>query len=312
MDNFESLYNRRKRNHDYCKPFIYHLIFKKNPAAPVFSRILTNNSDGPIEPEDVRLDYTPLGFSIFYSLKDFYDKYKEFKKIQYSIMPDHLHLILQKLVWTPIHLETYMDKFKEMVSEKYRKNTGKTLQPLEIFMPRFTDKLLYDKIKLDTWVKYVSHNPYRRAVIIRKPDFFNRNFNLVIGGETYQAYGNLFLLQNPDKCQVWVRRKFSSEEFSTYRNIVLEKAATGSILVSPFISKKEKDIRKEAESLGAKFIKICYAKLGDNFKPSRNDFDLCKQGRLLIISLGLDPKTPLLYDLAHKMNLLAERIVASF
>lgn len=43
-------------------------------------------------------------------------------------------------------------------------------------------------------------------------------------------------------------------------------------------------------------------------KPSSHDFDLCSSGRLLIVSLGLAPKTELTRDICQSMNGLAEEI----
>lgn len=56
------------------------------------------------------------------------------------------------------------------------------------------------------------------------------------------------------------------------------------VLISPFISKAEKDIREAAISLGGRIIHIRNEGFEKRFKPSGRDFDLCASGRLLLIA----------------------------
>lgn len=78
----------------------------------------------------------------------------------------------------------------------------------------------------------------------------------------------------------------------------------------PFISAEEKAVRAEAEKAGARIILITYAAFPELFKPSAHDFELCSQGRLLIITLGLPKKTILSRSLCLEMNALAEKIAS--
>lgn len=59
------------------------------------------------------------------------------------------------------------------------------------------------------------------------------------------------------------------------------------MLVSPFISQAEKEIRAAAEEAGGRFILITNEPMGERYKPSGRDFELCEAGRLLIISAGI-------------------------
>ena len=58
----------------------------------------------------------------------------------------------------------------------------------------------------------------------------------------------------------------------------------GGVLVSPFISPEEKKVRKMTEDNGGKLILIINEAMGDRFKPGDHYYELCEQGRLLIIS----------------------------
>lgn len=106
--------------------------------------------------------------------------------------------------------------------------------------------------------------------------------------------------------QVIVHRADTDHTFFTFRDHWLHTAANGGVLVSPFISQREKVIRKEAESSGGRFILITNHPFGEREKPSGKDFALCAQGRLLIIA----PSTPMPLDrsVCLKMNSLAKTI----
>lgn len=301
-------YNKRSRHHDYYGKFIYHIIIKKQTGAPDFGKIRGNCSIEPGIPGSAYVFLSDLGKSIVNGLKAFEYRFPEIKKFQYIIMPDHIHLILYKTVMNHIHLEDYIDFLKSLICLDYNNRLKGSLTPEQIFTEKYTDKALYDRVVLDNWFVYLKQNPHRRAMIMQRPDFFQRVRKLIIGEETFEAFGNLFLFRNPDKIQVRVRRRFSSEEIELHRLDVLNASHTGSVLVSPFISPHEKKIREEAERVGARIILIQHEEFGERYKPSRHDFELCASGRLLILSLGLPKGTPLSYFISTRMNELAETI----
>lgn len=61
-------------------------------------------------------------------------------------------------------------------------------------------------------------------------------------------------------------------------------AANGGVLVSPFISGKEKEIRDNAEAEGSKIILISNEAFGERYKPGGKNFQMCEEGRMLIVS----------------------------
>ncbi|MDE7380722.1 MAG: hypothetical protein K2N03_01165, partial [Muribaculaceae bacterium] len=124
-----------------------------------------------------------------------------------------------------------------------------------------------------------------------------------------EAYGNLFLFRNPDKEAVKISRRFSDQEKHEKKAAWIAAASNGAILVSPFISKEEKNIRYAAEAMGAKIILIVHEDFPERYKPAAHDFVLCAEGRLLIISLGLPAKSPLDRPACERMNALARIIV---
>ncbi|MDE6297558.1 MAG: hypothetical protein K2L89_06895, partial [Muribaculaceae bacterium] len=221
-------------------------------------------------------------------------------------MPDHLHLLLQVLFKSDKHLDFYIDTLKENIAAKYSilRNRGESGSVIgktgesgsvnnkiricveEIFEPGYCDKPLYDNRSLEGLYQYIRHNPHRLAMRKQYPQFFQRVRKLHIGEKDYEAYGNLFLFRNPDKEAVKISRSFTSEEKSEKIDRWMHAASQGTILVSPFIGREEKQIRAEAEKRGANIILITHEAFPQRYKPAAHDFNLCTQGRLLIISMG--------------------------
>lgn len=114
------------------------------------------------------------------------------------------------------------------------------------------------------------------------------------------------LLYNPFKDQVIVHRADSDQVYNAHLDRWLYNAANGGVLVSPFISPREKSVKKEADTIGGRFIQITNRPFEDREKPYGHDFDLCAQGRLLIIA----PAAGMPMDRASclKMNSLAQII----
>ena len=61
-------------------------------------------------------------------------------------------------------------------------------------------------------------------------------------------------------------------------------AENGGVLVSPFISQAEKEIRRQCESVNGNVILLSNEPLGEKEKPAAHDFERFTQGRLLILS----------------------------
>lgn len=304
MDN----YNKRSFHHDYYKPFIYHIIFKKKKGWRDFG---TLRGKAGIKKGCKGHPYVYLseaGQAIVAGLKEFEEEVKEIQKFHYMIMPDHLHLILYKRHYTPIHLDDYMENLKERICNHFNKISGSNFLKDNIFTQSYTDKALYDNVVLKNWIGYLDDNPNRRLTILENPDFFKRIHNLEIGDKTYEAYGNPFLWENPDKYAVRMRRRFTYDERLSHKEEALNLAYKGTVLVSPFISEYEKEVKDIAESNGFPYILIQYQCFPENFKPPKHQFELCSKGKLLIISLGYPLKTKLTRYICNEMNKLAQEI----
>lgn len=309
-DSGEHSYHRRSFHHDYHNPFIYHIILKKIKDCESFGSVTGDARIAPGNPGCAAINETRLGKIIAKSLLRLPYDHPILKLYQFCVMPDHLHILLQLLFRSDNHLDFYIDNLKEKIATRYSNQTGRPITADEIFESGYCDKPLYDDRSLDSWYRYIRENPHRLAMRIQYPMFFQRVRNLRIGNHDCQAYGNLFLLRNPDKATVKVSRKYSEEEKQKRKAQWIESASRGTILVSPFISPTEKAIRTKAESLGAKIILVTHEAFPERFKPAAHDFQQCSEGRLLIISLGYPPGSGLTRRICLQMNNIAQTIAS--
>lgn len=79
-------------------------------------------------------------------------------------------------------------------------------------------------------------------------------------------------------------------------------------MVSPFISKEEKQIREIIEQNRGKIILITHEAFPERYKPADHNLELCSNGRLLIVSMGYPAKTALTREICNEMNKLAVEI----
>ena len=132
-------------------------------------------------------------------------------------------------------------------------------------------------------------NPRRYCLKKAHPDLFRTVADLqhpsLPPGPRWDGYGNRFLLDRPEKLAIRVSRKASACELEALREEVLAEAAQGTVIVSPFISPGEREIATAI--LAAPTGDVILMKPGGFpplFKPNGRYFDLCVQGRLLILS----------------------------
>lgn len=301
-------YHRRSFHHDYYNPFIYHIILKKKEGCEAFGSI-TGDAGIPYgNPGCAAVNESRLGKIIAKTVLHLPYDYPILKLHQFCVMPDHLHLLLQVLFRSDKHLDFYIDCLKDGIARRHSVQTQRSLTPDDIFEKGYCDKPLYDGRSIDGWYKYIRENPHRLAMRRQYPRFFRRVRNLKIGTYECQAYGNLFLLRNPDKIAVKISRRYSEEEKLKKKKLWIEGASQGTVIVSPFISPAEKSIRSEVEALGGKIILITHEAFPERFKPAKHDFDLCAEGRLLIVSLGRPAPASLSRADCMAMNGLAEVI----
>lgn len=196
-------------------------------------------------------------------------------------MPAHLHILLRITERSPKALGYYISNLTGAIRREWKAITG---YEYPLFEKGYNDRIIHPQRSLDAIFRYIRENPHRLAARKMYPTFFRRVYNIIISGKSYQSYGNQFLLRNPFKEQVIVHRSDDEDTRRRMRALWHYTAVNGGVLVSPFISPAEKVIRDEAIQAGGRIIHITHTPFPDRYKPNASEFDLCCQGRLLILA----------------------------
>lgn len=264
-------YTRRAPWHDYRSRSIYMITISKSDVAPPFSFLSGT-------PSNINLTNSQIGDIIKDELNDLHNRHEELIVYQSVIMPDHIHFILQVIKPTSYHLGKVIGEFKGRCTRR----TWELAEccDFSIFEDRFHDRILLQPGQLETMKRYIIDNPRRLLIKQTFPDLFQRKLNLKLNGINYESFGNIFLLRNPFIEQVKVSRHFSADQLMTLDQKWRTTIEEGGVLVSPFISPRERIYRDLAIENGGNLITLEENGFGERFKPMGRFFDLCAQGRL--------------------------------
>lgn len=268
--------NYRAGWHDYRTRCIYHLTLMKHPDCPVFGMLAGDCLIAPGERGSSYIHSSPVGAAIKEGLRNLKSIHPHLHLLQYAIMPDHLHLLLS--------VENNLDEILGRKIARLKVMINNLARVEKVFQSSFNDQIITSDRSLDAVFEYLRKNPYRLALRQRNRDFFRRRSDIVIDGEHYMAYGNLQLFSNPFKRQVIVHRRDNDDEFEDNLWRCVYVGANGGVLVSPFVSEREKMIRDEAIKNGGRIILVSNRPFGEREKPAGRYFELCAEGRMLIIA----------------------------
>ncbi|MBQ0069510.1 MAG: hypothetical protein KBT09_07125 [Bacteroidales bacterium] len=160
--------------------------------------------------------------------------------------------------------------------------SGDKRKPL--FEKGYHDRILSRYGQLELLKRYIDDNPRRLAVKRHMPQLFRKYLHVVIGNQEYAAYGNIFLLREPEKVQVVVHRKDSTDEHQKHMKQWETVVNNGGVLVSPFISAREREARDMARQYEGKLIILKENGFQEYFKPSGWEFNYCVTGKLLLLA----------------------------
>lgn len=309
---------------------IYHVTLTVPSRKPLLGRLVIPGND----PKQARVERTEMGNALVDKLLSHPSYYPEIRILQFCLMPDHLHAIL--------HVTRPMEKtFNTVIRSLWQgaKKLGRAYSssispesdsglmnedentPFSIFTERPFVRPLSRRGQLQTMIRYVQMNPQRLATKHLMPDYFRVQDGIEISSRKYSGIGNSDLLQRAQYMPVHVRRTMVEEaehgdnkRLRDYMNGCVIAARNGAVMVSPFISPKEKDVMEVLLQEGLPFIYIADNGFRDYYKPQDSLFDAVAAKKVLILS-------PWEYD-PHKkhvsraecveMNKLAEEICASF
>lgn len=173
--------------------------------------------------------------------------------------------------------------------------------------------------QLQAMIHYVQLNPQRLATKRLMPGFFRVQEGIEIAGRTYAGVGNILLLQAARFATVHVSHTLVDEAaqgrpqaLRNYMNGCVVAARQGTVMVSPFISPKEKEVKAVLLREQHPFIVLADNGFRDYYKPPSDIFDAVADGRALVLS-------PWEYDAGKRhisradcfaLNAMAEEIAA--
>jgi REP element-mobilizing transposase RayT len=223
------------------------------------------------------------------------------------VMPDHLHgIVYVKRPLTKPLGETIRG-FKSGVTSEFRELERNT--KLKVWEDGYHDRVIMNADTLRAERRYIRDNPRRFCVKKAHPDLFtrvNRLRNARLPGEReWTGFGNLFLLGKPDWIPVQVSRHAGEDDLESLQQATIARVAGGAVMVSPFISAGEKRIARLVMGLDyGSLVLLKPEGFPPLYKPSGAYFDLCAEGRLLVLSAFefTGRKQPLTRERCLQMN----------
>ena len=309
---------------------IYHVTLTVTNRQPILGDLVIPDED----PANAYINESPLGKDLVQCVIHWHEHYPEIRVLQFCLMPDHLHVIVHVQRTMPYGIMTVVrglwqaakklgraysaEKRLSFNPNTIREKEQTSLDPIFAEMP-FVRVLVHNG-QLETMYRYVRMNPQRLATKRLKPEYFRVQEGIEIADRKYCGVGNAGLLQRAKYMPVHVRRTMVDEaehgdhmRLRNYMNGCVLAARQGTVMVSPFISPKEKDVMAVLLKEGHPFVYIADNGFRDYYKPQDSLFDAVAQKQVLILS-------PWVYD-PHKkgvsraecveMNKMAEEICAA-
>lgn len=295
--------------HDYCSPGFYLITATTLPGSPRLSEIPEPDANEIRKGEMIIPDNTPLGYKVKEEIRSIPVYHPEMKILRYVIMPDHIHFVLQVTERLKRMLGCELAGFFGACSKASSRSQG--LTEVKTRFETFHDRVILSHEQLDRAIRYVEDNPRRYIYRKRNPDLFRRHLHLEIAEHEYAAFGNIFLLKEIHLLPVRIHRHWSETEFRTYSEYCRAEIDKGAVPITPAIHPAERAIVQYARDNGGKVIIMKDQGFEERFKPKGADFDLCCDGRLLLLAPWPEKvgrKSSSGYTEFHHMNDLAVAI----
>ena len=288
---------------------IYHVTLTVPSREALFGTLVIPENDS----SKAQIERTALGNAVVDELYVMCRHYPEIRILQFCLMPDHLHAVIQvtQVMDTSIRsvIRGYWQGVKklgraytlavaaELNSETTNKeelsaeSSNKEGYAFPIFTERPFIRPLSRRGQLHTMIHYVQMNPQRLATKRLMPGYFRVQKDIEIGGRKYDGVGNVALLMAGHFEPVHVRNVMvkaaeqgQSESLRNYMNGCVLAARKGVVMVSPFISPQEKQVKQVLLQEQRAFVLLTDNGFRDYYKPADELFDACAAGRLLILS----------------------------
>ena len=304
---------------------LYHITLKIPTCEPLLGDLVIPDND----PTKAWVNYSDLGRAVLeYQIANS-ALYPEIQILHYCLMPDHLHSIWYVRQTMPRGISSAVRGFwqgakkagraysylsslaSESDSDESKKITRDIAEHLReqvsdaeyaALPPIFTDmphiRPMGQRRQLPATLRYIDMNPQRLATMRLMPGYFRVQDHIEIGGRTYCGVGNTDLLDAQHYMPVHVRRTMIEEaihgddkRLNAYMDSCIAAAQKGTVMVSPFIHEKEREVLYSVLANEGKVIYLADNGFGDYYKPSDGIFDAVASKQVLILSpWSYDPK----------------------
>jgi len=288
---------RRCVGHDYTERMMYMVTMTVEGRRPLLGSVV-GRSDADAATQDApRVELSELGRRVAACWREISARHPQIDVVALQVMPDHFHGILFVKEKMEKPLGKALLGFKQGCNKAYRElvpsvQSVALLQQQTkhdrshglLFARGFNDKLLLREGQLQRWLHYLQDNPRRLLMKREHPDLFRVQRGVMIGTQQCSAIGNRFLLQRPVRLQVQCSRSLTEEQIAEKRAWWLEQARAGAVLVSPCISKGEKQVMRAAFEEGLPLIVLQENGFTDLAKPGGRRMEACASGQLLLLA----------------------------
>ena len=269
------------------------------------------------QPGAPHIELSPLGIKVKESLERMPQVEPKIELVCYSIMPNHIHFIIAVRGELNRPIGTIIRSFMGATSRSLHmlKAEGKiqwnsaaasiarkaSTEKPSLWQPGYCIGICHTEQKLHTRIGYVIENPFFGILETERHDFMKRTMMLTIKGRRYSGYGNMLLLKEPDRLQVFCHRNHPvthepyhlTQDFREEKQAILNAAADGVVIVTPGISPGEADIMWSVLQNGSNVINIQQEEIpiSDKWHPEKERRIYCSQGQMLVLSV---------HDLPHQ------------
>ena len=305
-----------RRRSDELTPGIKRILLPRNASVPNKAGTAGSSVPGAPAVPLPAVELSDSGAFLRAGFRDFFRTESAILLKKIVVMPDHVHFIIHVREYLPAHLGRYISRLKTVCTLAVSELPGYPVDtdgnPLHIFEDNYHDRIIRNDSMLETERRYLDDNPRRHLLRKQHPEYFSSPVRIAINGEHYAAFGNILLLKDIHPEPAIISRRYTTEHLSRLKAGWEEAARSRKALVSPFISKPEKEIRKATLESGGRIIEILDNGFPERYKPSGTAFDLCLEGRLLQIAplVYETSKIPLTRNRALELNATARQIAA--
>lgn len=298
------------------------------------------------QPGAPHIELSTLGIKVKESLERMPQVEPKIELVCYSIMPNHIHFIIAVRGELSRPIGTIIRSFMGATSRSLHmlKAEGKiqwnsaaasiarkaSTEKPSLWQPGYCIGICHTEQKLHTRIGYVIENPFFGILETERHDFMKRTMMLTIKGRRYSGYGNMLLLKEPDRLQVFCHRNHPvthepyhlTQDFREEKQAILNAAADGVVIITPGISPGEADIMWSVLQNGGYVINIQQEEIpiSDKWHPEKEHRIYCSQGQMLVLSvhdlphqtfydcMGQEIPMTTSYARFHLLNFVAEEL----